>query len=321
MSADNSRIDLSRPRHDQSVYSGRAKHFFEVTDPRNLLVSSKDLEEAAKLVKQYKEGTAPSDVTEDELWKAKRLADSAFHPDTGEKMFILGRMSAQVPCNMTITGLMMTFYKHPAAVFFWQWTNQSFNAIVNYTNRSGDELLTPGQVLKPYIAATTCATGTAIGLNLLAKNLPSLIGRFVPFAAVAAANCVNIPLMRQREINNGIPVVDENDNKVGTSKVVAKRAIAQVCFSRIAMAMPGMIIPAIMINSLVKRGSFKRIPWAVGPVQVGLVGLSLVFATPLCCAIFPQKSSIKVDKLEPELRDQLKESQPQLTTVYYNKGL
>ena len=122
------KIDLSKPRYDQSSYRGRAFHFFAITDPRNIFVSSKRLEAAARLVKQYKyvvtsrrlditrlfgvrEGTAPPGTTEEELWEAKRLADSAFHPDTGEKMFILGRMSAQVPCNMVITGLMLTFYK------------------------------------------------------------------------------------------------------------------------------------------------------------------------------------------------------------------
>lgn len=43
--------------------------------------------------------------------------------------------------------------------------------------------------------------------------------RYVPFAAVAAANCVNIPLMRQNEITQGIEVSDENGNKVTKSKV------------------------------------------------------------------------------------------------------
>ena len=52
--------------------------------------------------------------TEDEIWQAKFLYDSAFHPDTKEKMFILGRMSAQVPCNMAIVGNMVRYDKSPA---------------------------------------------------------------------------------------------------------------------------------------------------------------------------------------------------------------
>lgn len=41
------------------------------------------------------------------------------------------------------------------------------------------------------------------------------MARFVPFAAVAGANCVNLPFMRWNEIRDGIAVFDKDGKRVG----------------------------------------------------------------------------------------------------------
>lgn len=315
------RIDLNKPRYDQSTFSGRAKHFFIVTNPLNLFASSDELDKAKILVQQYRQKTEPAGTTEDQVWRAKQLYDSAFHPDTGEKQIVIGRMSAQVPMNMIITGCMLTFYKTTPTVIFWQWFNQSFNAVVNYTNRSGDSPISPQRLGFSYVAATTAATGTALGLNKLVAKMPPLVGRYVPFAAVAAANCINIPCMRSRELTFGIPVLTKDGQRVGESKTAAKQAIAQVVVSRIFMASPGMLLPPILMNSLEKGQFLKKYPWMNGVIQTAVCGAFLIFATPLCCAIFPQQSSIAVTSLEPELQQKLKSLGLNDTHLYYNKGL
>uniref|UniRef100_A0AC11C8G6 Sideroflexin 1 n=1 Tax=Ovis aries TaxID=9940 RepID=A0AC11C8G6_SHEEP len=283
-------INIKEPRWDQSTFIGRAKHFFTVTDPRNILLTNAQLEAARKVVHDYRQGIVPSGLTENELWRAKYIYDSAFHPDTGEKMILIGRMSAQVPMNMTITGCMMTFYRTTPAV-------------------SGDA---PSLELGiAYVSATTGAVATALGLNALTK-----VFRF--FVSLPAANCINIPLMRQRELKVGIPVTDENGNRLGESANAAKQAITQVVVSRILMAAPGMACIKSIQNSLFLS---QRFPWMSAPVQVGIVGFCLVFATPLCCALFPQKSSMSVTSLEAELQARIRETYPELRRVYFNKGL
>lgn len=66
----------------------------------NVLASDTDLAKAQAIVDAHRKGAVDKvypNMTEDELWEAKNLYDSAFHCQTGEKLFILGRMSFQVP--------------------------------------------------------------------------------------------------------------------------------------------------------------------------------------------------------------------------------
>ena len=234
---------------------------------------------------------------------------------------MIGRMSAQVPMNMTITGAMMTFYRTTPAVIFWQWLNQSFNAVVNYTNRSGDKPISQKTLLQAYFSATAGALTVGLGLNAMVKSLPPIVGRYVPFAAVAAANCINIPLMRQSELINGVPVTDEEGNRLGLSKTAARQAVMLTVVSRVSMALPGMGITPIIMTYLDRKSFMKRMPWLASPIQIGLVGLILVFATPLCCAIFPQTSSLSISSLETELQEAILKKNDNIKYVYFNKGL
>ncbi|OQS06043.1 sideroflexin-1 [Thraustotheca clavata] len=300
------RLNLDDPRWDQSTFTGRAKFFFTTTNPLNVLASDAELDAAKLLVEQYKAGTEPAGTKDEDVWAAKHLYDSAFHPDTGEKNFILGRMAFQVPGNMAITGCMMTFYRSTPAVIFWQFMNQTFNSIVNYTNRNASTGVSTEQLGQAYVAASTMSVATAVGMNKFIASRPSLkgglIGRFVPLMAVAAANWVNIPLMRQRELLDGITVETPEGEVIGKSKVAAQNAVLQVVPSRILMAVPGMLFPPLIMARLEKGALLKRSPMLAAPIMVVLTGgiPSFHCMSKMQCVVVPTRNAIANVLAEPE---------------------
>ncbi|XP_050754859.1 sideroflexin-2 [Gymnogyps californianus] len=320
-------FNIDAPRWDQSTFVGRLKHFLNITDPRTVLVPEEELDQAKALVEGCRAGLVPPGSSREQLLYAKKLYDSAFHPDSGEKMNLIGRMSFQVPGGMALTGCMLQFYRTVPAVVFWQWVNQSFNAIVNYTNRNAASPISLRQIAVAYVTATGTALATAVGLNLYTKVRragagPPLLARWVPFAAVAAANCVNIPMMRQQEIINGVVVTDRDNNELGRSRRAAAKGIVQVVVSRIAMAAPGMIILPIIMERLEKFPFMQRIRVLHGPLQVLLCGGFLLFMVPAACALFPQRCSLALADLELELRDSIMAKHgDKVPYVYFNKGL
>lgn len=58
-----------------------------------------------------REGKEPPNTCLEDVIYAKKLYESSFHPDSGEKQNVFGRMSFQVPGGMIITGAMLQFYR------------------------------------------------------------------------------------------------------------------------------------------------------------------------------------------------------------------
>lgn len=327
MSSNTSRIDLDTPIWDQNTFVGRLKYYAWVTDPRLSFCKQARLMEAKSLLNQYRTCSEPAGTTEEKLRQAQRLYLSAFHPDTGELQNVIGRMSFYVPGGMVLIGAMTAFYKSNAAVLFWQWANQSFNALVNYTNRNADSEISTRQMGVAYMSATGSALLTALGLKgYLATRASPLTQRFVPFVAVAAANMVNIPLMRQSELLNGVSVYDEDKQRVGESRYAAVKGISQVTFSRILIAAPGMLLLPVLMQRLEKTAWLQKYRVVNAPLQVLLSGVTLLVMVPVGCALFNQKCPLPTSRLHTIDRVDLTQLEQTYgkklpETVYFNKGL
>ncbi|KAL6723021.1 tricarboxylate carrier [Ancylostoma duodenale] len=313
-----------KPRFDQSTLYGRLRHFAGITDPFIAFTPTSELLRAKSLMDKCRAGEkVPESLPE--LHRAQRLFQSAFHPDTGDLQNFAGRMCFNVWGGTMLCGAMMIWYKSTPAVVFWQWANQSFNALVNYTNRNAKSALTTQDLLVAYSTAVTGALGLAIGLKqyFAKREVSSLAQKMVPLAAVAVANAINIPLMRQNELKNGMSVTDADGNIVGTSQLAATKAISLVVLSRNIIVAPCMILTPIIMEGLCKLASFKRnINRLNIPTQLVLTFFLYGAMVPVGCALFPQQNSIKLTTLkrfEPTAYERLKHVKGD--RVYFNKGL
>jgi len=332
MSSLEKRFNIDEPRWDQRTFIGRLKHFANVTDPRLVLLPSKRYEEAKKLVQLYRAGNEPSGTSPQQLFYAQKLYQSAFHPDTGDLQNVAGRMSFQVPGGTILIGAMLAFYRSTGQVIFWQWANQSFNAVVNYTNRNAKSPISTQRLIFAYVTATSSALAVAIGLKtFFAGRAGNLAQRLVPLAAVFSANCVNIPLMRQTELADGVTLLDENGNETTSlSRLAAAKAITLVVISRNVIAAPSMIGVPVIMEQLEKYAWFTARRNALNtPFQALLTAAFLVFTVPLGCALFPQRNYIStktLEKYEKRAYDEIKKEAdasgkkiPEY--LYFNKGL
>ena len=71
--------------------------------------------------------------------------------------------------------------------------------------------------------------------------------------AVAAADILNLSLMRQSEYLNGIDVFDESGDFIGKSKRAGFFAVSSCIFGRVVAAAPILVIPPLVVHKLEQK--------------------------------------------------------------------
>eukprot|EP00923_Selenidium_pygospionis_P010203 GHVN01017750.1.p1 GENE.GHVN01017750.1~~GHVN01017750.1.p1 ORF type:complete len:248 (+),score=56.23 GHVN01017750.1:56-799(+) len=168
------------------------------------------------------------------------VVEACVNPSTGEVIPPLGRAAAFIPVNLPIITAMLVTRPTVFNLVFWQWVNQTYNALFNYSNGSrqssdsvdlkrevGGEIDTGTDadycqimkclkqamekeenktILTSYCGAVTASVGLAVGMTQgikRAKVSPSTrraLQSLVPFTAVATSGIANVALMRQGEL-------------------------------------------------------------------------------------------------------------------------
>lgn len=320
-------VNLPHSKYDLSTYWGRVKHCAEISDPTMLLNTTSDIENAKRMVWDYKNGVT-SKMTP-ELWRAKKILDSTLHPDTGETVFLPFRMSSCVLSNLVVTAGMLTPNLGTAGTLFWQIANQSLNVAINTANANKSHPLTTKQIITNYTLAVTASCSVALGLNSLVPRLKSLkpntrmiLGRLVPFAAVVSAGIVNVFLMRSEELKKGITVFDKKGDEVGTSKTAAWYAVGETAASRVINATPIMVIPPLILVRLQRSKFLKDKPKGVEILtNIGLIFATSLVALPFALGVFPQRRILPVTKLEPKFQDLKDKEGNKITELEFNRGI
>uniref|UniRef100_A0A1I8IYY0 Sideroflexin-5 n=1 Tax=Macrostomum lignano TaxID=282301 RepID=A0A1I8IYY0_9PLAT len=214
-----------------------------------------------QLLEAFKTGAVPPGTTTRDLWEAQKVKDAILHPDTGKKIYRPFRMSGFVPYGTPIVVGLLLPHSRLWHTVFWQWLNQSHNAAVNYANRNASKETPVSRFLTGYVGAVSAAVSIAVGLTVVirkANTLPPatkmLIQKFVPLPAVSTASTLNVLLMRNSELSEGIEVFDENRQVVGTSKVAAKRALFDTAKTRAILPVPLLLIPPLVMTFLENHG-------------------------------------------------------------------
>lgn len=306
-------FSLTEAKYDQGTFYGRWRYFLDLVSPTSLFYTIDQANEYKSMLERYKQGELTT-ASDEDLWHARQVVTSTFHPDTGEPINRMFRFSAFGPANVPIMIGMLLSKKTPFSIPFWQAVNQTYNVGFNYSNRNINSPFTTTQLIVSYLLATSSSVliSTYLDKVITRRGGTSLMMRTLgPATAVAIAGCFNLMVIRYRELFDGIKVYDKEGNFLGMSKEAASDGLGKTFAIRFCMQYPCCFWPVIMVGGMKKVGLYPPSGMGKMGAEVFVLCTTLYFVLTACFASYPQM--LEREKLEPHLVSPNK--------FYYNRGL
>jgi len=237
------------------------------------------------------------------------------------------RMAGYVGTNGPVCVGMMVASSTPA-LLFWNWLNQSQNALVNFYNRNASSPTTNETIAKSYATAVSAALLVALGVSQGIKRgfAPATAKRLLTFVALPSsmiASSANAYIMRSPEIATGIAVVDASGSELvpgARSSEAARKAVQETALSRVLLQFPTFFVPPMfmMLPPVAAAAAASPVFSLTANTFVTMVGFGL--GLPAAVAYFPQQGELAVSALQdgPIKAAAAKRG---LDKVGYNKGL
>jgi hypothetical protein len=224
-------------------------------------------------------------------------------------------MSAFLPVNIPIAFGLICLPATKFNILFFNFINQTYNALMNWANGSGK-----GDSTKQVGISYGLALASSIGVAMILKrrfskldNVGFVRGAILRVFPSAAAGFLNLFFMRSDYIIQGIDVKDDKGNVLGISKKCGIKAVLEGAFSRCFLP-----LPLIANHFIVTYMATLHLPNKIRIfLELLLCGICLGIGLPGSIAVFKQIGTCNVSMLEPELKARLKK----WDVVYYNKGL
>ena len=256
------------------------------------------------------------------------MVSTAIHPDTGEFIPWVCRLSSFLPCNIPIAFGFIIARPTPFNTIFWNWINQTYNALMNYGNRNATSLYTTDDILKSYAVAVSSSIVVALGIRKALSGWTSnlhgsklvIANAISAFFACSTAGYLNAQFMRRTELEKGIDIHDKEGRFHGKSKIAAQRAINQTANSRFFLAVP-IFLPPFMLYAIERRNMMPKNFYLKTLVEILAICFELYFAVPFAIGAYPQYGHLRADEVEEEFRNLRYPNGDPVKDFIFNKGL